>query len=151
MRPGCPLIQIYRTAERPCLVHVGAHAIGTKRFAAVSSDASFAQVAGAILGIRSLLQNPDKDEVRVLPALGSTCGRRGPYPTVLGRPAPDNQAHFSLGPVSRGTASSAQAAPSGSPRLKNEWVHLGQYASRDPGHSILTRERRPARDGGLGG
>jgi hypothetical protein len=34
-------------------------------------------------------QNPDKDEVHVLPALGSTCGRRGPYPTVLGRPAPD--------------------------------------------------------------
>jgi hypothetical protein len=32
---------------------------------------------------------PPEDEVQVLPALGSTCGRRGPYPTVLGRPAPD--------------------------------------------------------------
>jgi hypothetical protein len=42
---------------------------------------------------------PPEDEVQVLPALGSTCGRRGPYPTVLGRPAPDARAHHSLGPV----------------------------------------------------
>ena len=48
------------------------------------------------------------------------------------------------------TASSAQAACSGSPHLKNEWLRLGRYASRDPGHSLLTRERRPARDGGSG-
>jgi hypothetical protein len=48
-----------------------------------------AQVADAILGRQAPGQNPDKDEVQVLPALGSTCGRRGPYPTVLGRPAPD--------------------------------------------------------------
>jgi hypothetical protein len=33
-----------------------------------------------------------------MPALGSTCGRRGPYPTVLGRPAPDAWAHHCLGP-----------------------------------------------------
>src|SRR5215218_10904596 len=67
----------------------GPHAIGTQRFATVSSGRSFAQVAGAILRKQARGQNPDKDEVQVLPALGSTCGRRGPYPTVLGRPAPD--------------------------------------------------------------
>ena len=54
-------------------------------------------------------------------ALGSTCGRRGPYPTVLGRPAPDAQAHYSLDPASR-PRSGAKAARSGSPRVKNEWV-----------------------------
>jgi hypothetical protein len=79
----------------------GPHAIGPERFIAVSSGTSLAQVAGAILGKQAQVENPDKDEVQVLPALGSTCGRRGPYPTVLGRPAPDTQAHFSLGPVSR--------------------------------------------------
>ena len=67
----------------------GPHAIGAERFATVSSGASFAQVAGGILGKQACAENPDKDEVHVLPALGSTCGRRGPYPTVLGRPAPD--------------------------------------------------------------
>jgi hypothetical protein len=77
------------------------HPIGTQRFATVSSGTSFAQVAGAILQKQARVQNPDKDEVQVLPALGSTCGRRGPYPTVLGRPAPDTEAHFSLGPMSR--------------------------------------------------
>jgi hypothetical protein len=94
----------------------GPHAIGIKRFAAVSSGASFAQVAGAILGIRSLLQNPDQDEVQVLLALGSTCGRRGPYPTVLGRPAPDTQAHFSLVQcrghcIERSSSTQRQSAP----------------------------------------
>ena len=67
----------------------GPHPIGTQRFATVSSGASFAQVAGAILGKQARVENSDKDEVQALPALGSTCGRRGPYPTVLGRPAPD--------------------------------------------------------------
>jgi hypothetical protein len=41
------------------------------------------------------------DAVNGWPALGPTCGRRGPYPTVLGRPAPDAVAHCSLGPLSR--------------------------------------------------
>ena len=36
-----------------------------------------------------------------MPALVSACGRRGPSPTVLGRPAPDTRAHYALGPVSR--------------------------------------------------
>ena len=67
----------------------GPHTIGAERFAAVSSGKSFAQVAGAILRKQVPGQNPDKDEVQVLPTLGSTCGRRGPSPTVLGRPAPD--------------------------------------------------------------
>jgi hypothetical protein len=68
----------------------GPHAIGTEWFTTVSSGASFAEVAGAILREQAPVENPDKDEVQVLPALGSTCGRRGPpYPTVLGRPAPD--------------------------------------------------------------
>jgi len=44
------------------------------------------------------VQNPDKDEVQVLSALGSTCGRRGPYPTVLGRPAQDAEAHLRSAP-----------------------------------------------------
>jgi hypothetical protein len=42
-------------------------------------------------------------------ARGSACGRRGPSPTVLGRPAPDDQ-------------HTTQAARSGSSRLKSEWV-----------------------------
>jgi hypothetical protein len=36
-----------------------------------------------------------------MPALGAACGRRGPSSTVLGRPAPDTEAHCSLGPVSQ--------------------------------------------------
>jgi hypothetical protein len=85
----------------------------------------------------------------MMPALGSTCGRRGPYPTVLGRPAPDTRAHCSLGPLSR-SPHEALGARSGSPRLKNEWVRPADSASRDPGYSLLTRERRPAQDGGSG-
>jgi hypothetical protein len=45
------------------LVHVGPQSIGTERFVAVSSGASFAQVAVAILQKQALVQNPDKDEV----------------------------------------------------------------------------------------
>jgi hypothetical protein len=41
----------------------GPHPIGTERFVAVCSGASFAQVAGAILGKQDRVQNPDKDEV----------------------------------------------------------------------------------------
>ena len=48
----------------------GPHANGTERFIAVSSGASFAQVAGVILGKRAQAQNPDKDEVP-----GSSPGR----------------------------------------------------------------------------
>jgi hypothetical protein len=44
-------------------------------------------------------------------ALGSACGAAGPSPTVLGRPAPDDQ-------------HTTQAAHSGSSRLKSEWVRL---------------------------
>jgi hypothetical protein len=57
-----------------------------------------------------------------MPALGSACGRRGPYPTVLGRPAPDAWAHHSLGPMLRSPHEAARDARSGSSRLKNEWV-----------------------------
>ena len=39
----------------------------------------------------------------MMPALGSTCGRRGAYPTVLGRPAPDAGVHHSLHPSGAGT------------------------------------------------
>jgi hypothetical protein len=42
------------------VVQVGPHAIGTERFATVSSGTSFAQVAGAILGKQARGQNPDK-------------------------------------------------------------------------------------------
>jgi hypothetical protein len=41
----------------------GPHSIGAERFPTVSSGASFAQVAGAILGKQAGAQNPDKDEV----------------------------------------------------------------------------------------
>jgi hypothetical protein len=41
----------------------GPHAIGAERFVAVSSGTSFAQVADAILGKPTRVQNPDKDEV----------------------------------------------------------------------------------------
>src|SRR4029453_9662708 len=40
----------------------GPHAIGAERFATVSSSASFAQVAGAILGKQARVQISDKDE-----------------------------------------------------------------------------------------
>jgi hypothetical protein len=73
----------------PRLVHTPSEPSGSQRSPAVSSGGSFAQVAGAILREQARGQNPDKDEVQALPALGSTCGRWGPYPTVLGRPAPD--------------------------------------------------------------
>src|SRR5918994_3065889 len=58
----------------------GPHPIGTQRFATVSSGASFAQVAGAILGKQARVENSDKDEVQALPALGSTCGGGGAPP-----------------------------------------------------------------------
>src|SRR4029450_1976483 len=41
----------------------GPHAIGTERFATVSSGPSFAQVVGAILGKQAPVQNPDKGAV----------------------------------------------------------------------------------------
>jgi hypothetical protein len=41
----------------------GPHAIGTERFATVSSGTSLPQVAGAILGEQACVQNPDKDAV----------------------------------------------------------------------------------------
>jgi hypothetical protein len=40
----------------------GPHTIGAQRFIAVSSGASFAQVAGTILGKQAWVENPDKDE-----------------------------------------------------------------------------------------
>src|SRR4029450_9500340 len=40
----------------------GPHAIGAERFATVSSSASFAQVAGALLGKQARVQISDKDE-----------------------------------------------------------------------------------------
>ncbi len=43
----------------------GPHAIGTERFATVSSGTSVPQVADPILGKRRLVENPDKDAVRV--------------------------------------------------------------------------------------
>jgi hypothetical protein len=97
------------------------------------------------------VENPDKDEVQALPALGSTCGRRGPYPTVLGRPAPDTQAYFSLGPVSRGLHRALKQHAAAVRASSTNGFALVGSASPDPGHSLLTRERRPARDGGSGG
>jgi hypothetical protein len=44
----------------------GPHAIGTERFATVSSGPSFAQLAGPILEKQDRVQNPDKDEVGVV-------------------------------------------------------------------------------------
>ena len=41
----------------------GPQPIGAERFATVSGDTWFAQVAGAILQKQASLQNPDKDEV----------------------------------------------------------------------------------------
>jgi hypothetical protein len=42
----------------------GPHAIGTQRFRAVCSGASFAQVAGAILWIQAWVQSADREELR---------------------------------------------------------------------------------------
>jgi hypothetical protein len=104
---GSPLLAKIRDAERRCPHRRGMPGprwSTRHRSRAVRNGLQrciVAQVAAAILGKQAPGQNPDKDEVQVLPALGSTCGRRGPYPTVLGRPAPDAQAYFSLGPVSR--------------------------------------------------
>ena len=42
----------------------GPHAIGTERFLAVSSGASFAQVAGAILGKQAVVQISDRRRSR---------------------------------------------------------------------------------------
>jgi hypothetical protein len=42
---------------------VGPHAIGPERFATVSSGTSLAQVAGAILGKQTEVENPEKHEV----------------------------------------------------------------------------------------
>jgi hypothetical protein len=64
----------------PRLVHTPSEPSGSQRSPAVSSGRSLAQVAGVILRKQARGQNPDKDEVQVLPALGSTCGRRGPTP-----------------------------------------------------------------------
>jgi hypothetical protein len=44
----------------------GPHAIGSERFAMVSSGRSFAQVAAGILQRQARVQNPDKDEVQRL-------------------------------------------------------------------------------------
>jgi hypothetical protein len=83
--------------------------------------------------------------------------RRSARPAGGGAPTPPSSAgrrrtprHTTPLARYRVTASGAQAARIGSPRLKNEWVRLIGSASRDPGHSLLTRERRPARDGGSG-
>ena len=58
-----------RSAAAPtsgtCLVHIGPHAIGTERFLAVSSGASSAQVAGAILGKQAVVQISDKTPMAV--------------------------------------------------------------------------------------
>jgi hypothetical protein len=69
-RRGSPLPAKVRDAVRRCPPRAGRawstfglHVIGTERFATVSSGTSFAQVAGAILGKRARVQNPDKDEV----------------------------------------------------------------------------------------
>ena len=57
-----------RSAAAPtsgtCLVPFGPHAIGTERFLAVSSGASFAQVAGAILGKQAVVQISDRRRSR---------------------------------------------------------------------------------------
>jgi hypothetical protein len=58
-RGGAPLP---RRVERAWSTF-GPHAIGTERFATVSSGPSFAQLAGPILGEQARVQNPDKDEV----------------------------------------------------------------------------------------
>ena len=90
------------------------------------------QVAGAILRKQVPGRNPDKDEVPVMPALGSTCGRRGPYPTVLGRPAPDAQAHYSLGPVSRSSHPALRQHAAAVRASRTNGFALVEYASRDP-------------------
>ena len=87
----------------------------------------------------------------MLPALGSACGRRGPCPTVLGRPAPDAQAHHSLGPMSRPPHPALRQHAAAVRASRTNGFALVGSASRDPGHSLLTRERRPARDRAQGG
>src|SRR4029453_7719900 len=73
--------------EQRGLVHIGPHPIGTQRSPTVTNGASFAQVAGAILGDQLRVQNPDKDELLQepsgisLPAQRATNATRG-----LGRP-----------------------------------------------------------------
>jgi len=67
-RRGSALPAKVRQAERRCPASgrawstFGPHAIGAERFVAVSSGASFAQVASVILGKRAQGLNPDKDE-----------------------------------------------------------------------------------------
>ncbi len=56
---------------------LGPHAIGTERFAMVSSGSSFAQAADPILGKHAWVQNPDKDEVQVLIQPSSRLGPAG--------------------------------------------------------------------------
>jgi hypothetical protein len=78
-------------------------------------------------------------------------GGGAPYPTVLGRPAPDAQAHYSLDPVSRSPLGALGEHPAAVRASRTNGFTLIGSASRDPGHSLLTRERRPARDQGQGG
>jgi hypothetical protein len=133
------------------LVHTPPVPSGSQRSPAVSSGTSFAQVADAILGKRACGLNPDKDEVQGDAGARLDLRAAGPLPhrprsAGAGRPGTQLPWHgISV------TASSTQAARSGSPRLKNEWVRPDREASRDPGHSLLTRERRPAWDHGSGG
>jgi hypothetical protein len=76
-----------------------------------------------------------------MPALGSACGRRGPYPTVLGRPAPSAQAHYALGPGVAVTRIQCSGARSGVRASRtNGFAPVGSV-SRGPGHSLLTRGR----------
>jgi len=51
-----------RLAEGHRIHPVGPRPIGAERFATVSSGASFAQVAEAILGKHARVENHDKDE-----------------------------------------------------------------------------------------
>ena len=74
------------------------HTIGTEGFPTVSSGASFAQVAGAILQLQALVQNPDKDE-----AAGSSPAR----PTTPGLTC-DNARPLSLRPRPRPCVACAQ-------------------------------------------
>jgi hypothetical protein len=82
------------------------------------------------------------------------CTFVSPFIPILGvalhRPRPAGAGHTTSLARCRGHASAAQAARSGSPRLKNEWVRPCRVCVPDPGHSLLTRERRSARDGGSG-
>jgi hypothetical protein len=77
----------------------GPHAIGTERFVAVSNGASFAQVAGAVLGKQARAQNPDKDALvaEACPASRSSPwspdGQSDPTPTSR-RLRPPNPHHL---------------------------------------------------------